>query len=65
MTVSIIPLAHAVLCEDCQHVTDTTGSLCLRCGSRALHNVSTWLDREERPEPMSDWQAFNERKRRA
>ena len=42
---SVIPLAHAVLCLDCNCVTDAKLQ-CPACSSRDLATLSTILDRE-------------------
>ena len=43
---SIIPLAHAVLCLDCNCVTDATRE-CPACSSKALLNLSSVLNRRD------------------
>ena len=42
---SVIPLGNAVLCMDCNCVTDANRE-CPVCSSRALLNLSSVLDRE-------------------
>jgi hypothetical protein len=41
---TMIPLNHAVLCLDCNSVSDAIRE-CPACSSRALMNLSTVLDR--------------------
>jgi hypothetical protein len=41
-----IPLDHAVLCLDCDHVSDANRE-CPACSSRALMNLSVVLNRAE------------------
>jgi hypothetical protein len=43
---SMIPLARAVLCLDCNCVTDANRE-CPACSSKALMNLSSVLDRRE------------------
>jgi len=43
---SAIPLDHAVLCMDCNCVSDANRE-CPACSSRALMNLSVVLDRRE------------------
>ncbi len=43
---SAIPLDHAVLCLDCNCVSDANRE-CPACSSRALMNLSVVLDRRE------------------
>jgi hypothetical protein len=43
---SAIPLEHAVLCLDCNCVSDANRE-CPACSSRALMNLSVVLDRRE------------------
>jgi hypothetical protein len=42
---SVIPLVHAVLCLDCNCVTDAILE-CPACSSRALMNLSSVLNRQ-------------------
>jgi hypothetical protein len=44
MKTSVIPLVHAVLCLDCNCVTDANQE-CPVCSSRALMNLASVLDR--------------------
>ena len=44
MKTSVIPLVHAVLCLDCNCVTDANRE-CPVCSSRALMNLASVLDR--------------------
>ena len=44
METSAIPLVHAVLCLDCNCITDANQE-CPVCSSRALMNLSSVLDR--------------------
>ena len=45
MKTSAIPLVHAVLCLDCNCVTDANQE-CPVCSSRALMNLASVLDRQ-------------------
>jgi len=45
MKTSAIPLVHAVLCLDCNCVTDANHE-CPVCSSRALMNLASVLDRQ-------------------
>ena len=44
MKSTIVPLNHAVLCLDCNSISDANHE-CPACSSRALMNLSTVLDR--------------------
>ena len=44
MKTSVIPLVHAVLCLDCNCVTDAN-QVCPVCSSRALMNLASVLNR--------------------
>jgi len=46
MSKSIIPLIHAVICLDCNCVTDANRE-CPACSSRALMNLSLVLNRRD------------------
>ena len=46
MQTSVIPLVHAVLCLDCNCVTDANRE-CPVCSSRALLNLASVLDRQK------------------
>ena len=39
----VLPLMEAVLCVDCEMVSNSSRGHCLACGSRALLNVATAL----------------------
>lgn len=41
----VIPLSRAVLCIDCDAVSNATGERCPACGSPSLNLLSVWLDR--------------------
>ena len=43
-----IPLNRAVLCEDCQMITQATQSVCLACGSRAIYSLQAMLEKGSR-----------------
>lgn len=40
---NIIPLKNAVLCGDCDCITDTTGHRCPVCGSQALESLAVHI----------------------
>lgn len=44
-TVVILPLAKAVLCQDCAAVSNGVNH-CPACGSAALASIARWLERE-------------------
>lgn len=41
-----IPLARAILCEDCARISDSTTDRCGYCNSKAVMNLAKVLDRE-------------------
>lgn len=45
-----VPLARAVLCADCDVITDSTGAVCGYCGSRAITSLQKMLELERVPE---------------
>jgi len=47
---TMIPLNHAVLCLDCNSISDANRE-CPACSSRALLNLSAILDRPASPAP--------------
>lgn len=51
MKTSAIPLVHAVLCLDCDCVTDANQE-CPVCSSRALMNLASVLDRRKPLHPL-------------
>lgn len=53
---SVIPLAHALLCLDCNCVTDASRE-CPACSSKALMNLSSVLDRRDVDNPFLKWTA--------
>ena len=44
-TVVILPLAKAVLCQDCRAVSNGINR-CPACGSAAIATIARWLERE-------------------
>lgn len=48
-----IPLSKAVLCVDCDQVSDAKGSVCPASGSKALVNLMRLLEGTIAPEPIS------------
>src|SRR5215469_12705035 len=38
-----VPLLHAVLCADCEVISDSSGEVCSVCGSRSLLNLGRIL----------------------
>jgi DNA-directed RNA polymerase subunit RPC12/RpoP len=44
----IIPLAEAVLCANCDHLSDARGDECPKCGSKSLMSLARALD----PKPL-------------
>lgn len=49
--VEVIPLEVAVLCVDCEMVTQSKQGHCLHCGSFSLLNLAGILNRETGGEP--------------
>lgn len=43
--VQTVPLDRAVLCENCQLITESTGPDCGYCGSKAITNLQKLLER--------------------
>ena len=43
-----IPLNRAVLCEDCQMITQATQSVCLACGSKSIYSLQAMLEKGQR-----------------
>ena len=41
--ITSIPLSHAVLCADCEVISDSSGEVCEVCGSRSLLNLGRVL----------------------
>lgn len=41
--VQMVPLREAVLCVDCENVSNSTSNFCAACGSRALLSIATAL----------------------
>jgi hypothetical protein len=41
--VNAVPLQNAVLCADCDVVSDSPNDICLVCGSRSLFNVARFF----------------------
>ena len=41
--VELIPLGHAVLCEDCQMISQARNSHCLSCGSHSILSLAIVL----------------------
>ena len=41
--VNAVPLQNAVLCADCDVVSDSPNDVCLVCGSRSLFNVARFF----------------------
>lgn len=56
--VNSIPLARAILCEDCTHFSDSTTNRCGHCGSTAVMNLAKVLDREAVREEVGNWKPF-------
>lgn len=56
--VDIIPLQHAVLCVDCESVSNTRGGVCPTCGSHSLFHLMRTLggtlfpEEGKAPEPI-------------
>jgi DNA-directed RNA polymerase subunit RPC12/RpoP len=48
--VQSVPLARAVLCEDCSLITESSGAVCGYCGSRAITSLQKMLELERVPE---------------
>ncbi len=44
---ALMPLEEAVLCAECQHISDARGEACPRCQSRSLLNLARVLNRPE------------------
>ena len=42
-TLNAIPLLHAVLCADCEVISDSAGEVCAVCGSRSLLSLGRIL----------------------
>jgi hypothetical protein len=42
----IIPLSRAILCLDCNCITEATNEHCLACGSKSVLSLSSILDRQ-------------------
>lgn len=57
MNAQAIPLAQAVLCQDCNVISDAMLS-CPACGCGVLMSLAKWLDRETEenvePEPVEE-----------
>lgn len=49
-SLQVVPLARAVLCADCDLITESTGSTCVYCGSRAVTSLQKMLELERVPE---------------
>ncbi len=43
----IVRLDRAVLCVDCEHISEAAGERCPRCGSPSLLGLARVLNREE------------------
>ena len=43
--IMFIPLSQAVLCEDCQAVSNGKNA-CPHCGSKSIANIEPWLQRK-------------------
>lgn len=50
----VLPLNEAVLCADCQMVTNTRNSRCIACGSIALLSLAQALAWEESESMVCD-----------
>jgi hypothetical protein len=42
-TLNTVPLLHAVLCADCEVISDSAGEVCAVCGSRSLLSLGRIL----------------------
>ena len=42
-TLNTVPLVNAVLCADCEVISDSSGEVCSVCGSRSLLNLGRVL----------------------
>jgi hypothetical protein len=42
-TVNLVPLLHAVLCADCELISEGTNGHCVACGSQAVISISKVL----------------------
>lgn len=46
----LIPLAEAVICEDCEVISRAKHSTCPSCGSTAIYNLERIIHRLSQPE---------------
>ena len=46
---NLVPLQHAVLCANCEVISDSKNGHCLACGSPSLVNLARVLDGVNRP----------------
>ena len=57
----VIPLREAVLCVDCEMVSNSTQGHCLACGSHALMNIAAALGGRLRDASQPDAESMGQR----
>jgi hypothetical protein len=60
-----IALAQAVLCQDCETVSNTPHRYCPACGSQSLLQLARVLNRQQKDAPpkLAPWTAWRQRSR--